>query len=366
MRMIRELSCASLSPFLRGEGAVRRLFLISLGWIIGLATPALAQPLSLADLATYAAPDRTQKLLEIAKAEGGLNVYSSLTSDDLAVLSAAFEKKAGIKPQFWRASNEDVLQRGVTEEHSGRHSADLFDTGAAGLEGLRRESLLHPVASPVFAELMPQAIAPGVWTGTRLQIISAAYNTNLIASKDLPTSYADFVDPRWKGKLTVETDDIDWFATLVTSMGEDKGVKLLQDIVAANGVTLRKGHSLIANLVAAGEAPLAITTYYYKVAQMKQAGAPVDTFNLDPTVARVDGIGLSNNAPHPASALLYMDFLLGEGQAILAGREFFPTNVKAAKSIPDMNIVFSDAGKQIDDGVRWTRLFNETFGRRAR
>jgi iron(III) transport system substrate-binding protein len=99
---------------------------------------------------------------------------------------------------------------------------------------------------------------------------------------------------------------------------------------------------------------------------MKAAGAPVDAFNLDPTVARVDGIGLSASAPHPASALLYMDFLLGEGQAILGAREFFPTNVKAAKAVAGVHIVFSDAGKQIDEGERWSRLFNETFGRRAR
>ncbi len=331
-----------------------------------LATPVFAQTSAVRDFAAYAASDRTEKLLAAAQAEGGLNIYSSLTADDLAVLGAAFEKKRGIKPSYWRASNEDVLQRGVTEERSGRHGADLFDTGAAGLEGLRREDLLYPIASPVLAELMPQAIAPGVWIGTRLQVISQAYNTNLFKPADLPKSYGELADPKWKGKLTVETDDIDWFATLVTTMGEDKGVQLFKDIVARNGVTLRKGHSLIVNLVAAGEAPLAVTTYFYKVAQMKAAGAPVDTFNLDPTVARVDGVGLSASAPHPASALLYMDFLLGEGQAILAGREFFPTNLKAAKTIAGMNIVFSDAGKQLDDGARWTRLFNETFGRRAR
>ena len=346
--------------------AAGRAFLLAAAALLGLAAPAVAQTAAVQSLAAYDAPDRAQKLAATAKAEGGLNIYSSLTAEDLAALGAAFERKYAIKPTYWRASNEDVLQRGVTEEHSGRHGADLFDTGAAGLEGLRRENLLHPVVSPVFADLMPQAVAPGVWIGTRLQVISQAYNTNLLKPADLPRTYADLANPKWKGKLTVESDDTDWFATLLTTMGEENGLRLFKDIVAKNGVTLRKGHSLIANLVAAGEAPLAVTTYHYKIAQMKAAGAPVDAFNLDPTVARVDGIGLSASAPHPASALLYMDFLLGDGQAILGAREFFPTNVKAAKAVAGVNIVFSDAGRQIDEGERWSRLFNETFGRRAR
>ena len=334
--------------------------------LCALATGVRAQAADVATLASYTGPDRADKLAEGARREGTLNLYSSLTTEDLGVLGAAFEKKYGVKPTFWRASNEDILQRAVVEARGGRRTVDLYETGAASLEGLRRESLLQPVVSPVFAELMPQATAPGAWIGTRLQIITAAYNTNSVRASALPKSYADLADPRWKGKLTIEAGDTDWLATLLTALGEEPGEKLLRQIVAANGVSVRKGHTLIANLVAAGEAPVAITTYLYKVNQLKASGAPIDSFQLDPTVARVDGVGLAAGAPHPNAALLFMDFMLGEGQAILAGREFFPTNLKVGKALDGMKLTFSDAGKQLDESERWEKRYNDIFGRRSR
>jgi iron(III) transport system substrate-binding protein len=330
------------------------------------ATNAGAQSADVAALAAYASPDRAQKLAEGARREGTLNLYSSLTTEDLNILGSAFEKKYGVKPTFWRASNEDILQRAAVEARGGRQTVDLYETGAASLEGLRRENLLQPVVSPVFADLMPQATAPGAWIGTRLQIITAAYNTNAVRASALPKSYADLADPKWKGKLAIEAGDTDWLATLITALGGEPGEKLLRQIVATNGVSVRKGHTLIANLVAAGEAPVAITTYLYKVNQLKAAGAPIDAFQLDPTVARVDGVGLAASAPHPNAALLFMDFMLGEGQAILAGREFFPTNLKAGKSLAGMKLAFSDAGKQLDESERWQKLYNDIFGRRSR
>lgn len=342
------------------------------GWAFGLlacamfVAPAAAQAPSVADLAKLDASDRSEKLLEGARREGTLNLYSSLTTEDFAVISAAFEKKYGLKARLWRASSEDILQRAVTEERGGRHDVDLFETGAAGLEGLRRENLLQPIASPVLAELMPQAVAPGAWIGTRLQIITAAYNTNAVRASSLPKSYADLADPRWKGKLTVEAGDHDWFATLVSALGEETGLKLFRDIATTNGIAVRRGHTLIANLVSAGEVPLAITTYLYKVNQLKGSGAPIEAFQLDPTVARVDGAGLAARAPHPHAALLFMDFILGEGQAVLAGRDFFPTNLKASKPLAGVKLAFSDPGKMMDDGARWEKLFGEIFGRRGR
>lgn len=85
------------------------------------------------------------------------------------------------------------------------------------------------------------------WIGTRLQIVTAAYNTKLIKTTDLPKSYQDLLDPKWKGKLGLEATDLDWFATVISTMGEAKGLQLFHDIIATNGVSVRKGHSRIAN-----------------------------------------------------------------------------------------------------------------------
>ncbi len=345
---------------IRGRGALLAVALLAL------LAPSRVLAASAADLAAYAGADRTQVLMDGAKKEGTLTLYTSLTSEDAKILGDAFERKYGVKLRVWRASNEDILQRAIVENRASRNDSDLFETDASGLEGLRRENLLLPVVSPAFADLMPQAVKPESWIGTRLNIITGAFNTNAVKAADAPKSYEDLLDPKWKGRLGIEAGDIDWFATVVSDMGEEKGLKLFRGIISKNGASVRKGHTLMANLVASGEVPLALTTYLYKVNQLKAVGAPLQAFQLAPTVARVNGMGLSPNAPHPHAALLFFDFMLTDAQAILAGREFFPVSLKARRDTDAMNLSFVDPATLMDDGDKWEKLFNEIVIRQSR
>jgi iron(III) transport system substrate-binding protein len=249
------------------------------------ATSAFAQGTNstLAEIAAYSGPDRIVKLVAGAKKEGGVNIYTSETVEDVGALSLAFTTKYGIKLNVWRGSSEDILQRAVVEARGGRFDADAFETGATAMESLHREMLLQQVDSPAAADLAPAAIrSHHEWIGTRYNIFVAAYNTRLVASTDLPKSYDDLADPRWKAKLGIEADDSDRFGAVVTALGEERGLKLFRDIVATNGISVRKGHTLLANLVVSGEVPLAIAAYFYKVAQLKDRGAPIDALTIAP------------------------------------------------------------------------------------
>ena len=197
---------------------------------------ASAQNATLAELAMYSGPDRTERLIAGAKREGMVSVYSSLTVDDMKVFGGAFEKKYGIKLQLWRSSSEDILRRAVVETRGGRFEVDVIETSAAEMESLHREKLLQEVRSPHIADLSPAALLPHrEWIGDRLNLITAAYNTDRIKPADLPKTYEDLIDPKWKGKLGIEADDSIWFGALVTALGEDRGLKLFRDITRANG-----------------------------------------------------------------------------------------------------------------------------------
>src|SRR5260370_25698097 len=171
------------------------------------------------------------------------------------------------------------------------------------MEIMVREQLLQAVATPAAAELIPQARMPHRgWTATRLSVFVGAYNTSIVKPADAPKTYEDLRDPRWKGKLGIEVDDANWFLTVVGFMGEQKGLRLFRDIVATNGMSIRKGHTLLANFVGSGEVPLALTTYSYRVEQMKNvAGAPVQLLYLPPVVALPTGAGVFRKAPHPTA-----------------------------------------------------------------
>jgi iron(III) transport system substrate-binding protein len=326
---------------------------------------ARAQGMSVADLAFYSGPDRTERLIAGARKEGSLTLYTSLTVDDMKVFGGAFEKKYGIKINLWRSSSEDILQRAVTEAHGGRFDVDAIETSAAEMESLHREKLLQEVRSPYLAELSPAALLPHrEWVGDRLNFITAAYNTNLVRKADLPKSYDDLLDPRWKAKITMEGDDSVWFGALVSALGEEKGLNLFRALARGNGLSLRKGHSLIMNLLASGEVPFTITAYQYRIEQMKKIGAPVDWLMLPPGISRFLGTGVMRRAPHPNAAILFLDFMLSDAQRLLIDRDITPTNIKVKPL--DIQFKVIDPAEMLDQGDKWAKLFDEIVVKGAR
>jgi iron(III) transport system substrate-binding protein len=193
-----------------------------------------------------------------------------------------------------------------------------------------------------------------------------AFNTNLVKKEDVPKTYEGFLDAKWKDKLGIEAEDHDWFAALMGVLGEEKGLKLFQDIVAKNGISVRKGHTLLTNLVASGEVPLALTVYSYKAEQLKNNGAPIDWFAIPPAFARVNGVGVSRTAPHPHAAVLFYDFMLKEAQQLLVSRDFTPTNT-SVKPLPEgMELRFIDPKVILDEGEKWSKLYNQIIIARAK
>jgi len=346
------------------------LLLRLLGEAILATVMALAAAAAQADsgLATYQGADRLQRIAEAAKREGELTIYTSTPVEDMKVLTDAFERKYGIKTKVWRASSEKVLQRAVAEARAQRFDVDAFDTNGPQLEALVREKLLTPVWSPSLASLVPEArFAHQSWVGTRLLIFVLAYNTKLVRKSELPASYDGFADPKWKGRLGIEAEDSDWFATISTLMGEAKAETLFRSIVAANGVSVRKGHTLLTQLVASGEVPVALTVYNYKAEQLKNQGAPIDWYVIPPAIARANGVGVAARAPHPNAALLWYEFELGEeGQRLLLSRDFVPTNRTIDTPLNRFPLRFVDAKAVVDDSGKWDRRYADIFGAQAR
>jgi iron(III) transport system substrate-binding protein len=328
---------------------------------------AVAQAKTSTEAAMYKGADRQQKLVTAAKKEGELSIYTSVPVDDMAALTAAFEKKYGIKTRVWRAGSEKVLQRAVTEARANRFDADIIETNGPELESLHREKLLQEVASPYLADLIAPAIQPHKeWVGTRLNIFAMAYNPTLVKKEDLPKTYQDLLNPRWKGKLAIEAEDLDWFAGVMSVLGEEKGLKLFRDIVATNGISVRKGHTLLANLVAAGEVPMALTVYNYKAEQLKNKGAPIDWFTINPAIARPNGVAVLRHAAHPNAAVLFYDFMLTDAQAILLQRDFVPTSKKIDTKLNKMPIKFIDPKVTLDEGEKWEKLYSEIITKQSK
>jgi iron(III) transport system substrate-binding protein len=339
-----------------------RMLLASVPALLWPAPDASAQTRSLAEIAAYQGPDRMERLVAGAQREGVVSFYTSLVAEDTTPVIEAFRRKYHIDVQVWRASTEAIVQRALAESRAGRCPADAFHSGPPALEPLHREKLLQAVQSPLVAEVMPQALpAHREYVGVYLNLFAASYNTDLVKPDEAPTSYQDLKDARWKGRLAVEADDVPWFATLVARLGEEQGLRLFKDIVQTNGMSARKGHTLLANMVAAGDVPLALTVFSYKSDQLERAGTPVRTAYLPPVVALATSISVARCAPHPNAAILLYDFMIADAQAILAKRDLIPTNPKIGPLPPGIatgDLAFMDPDQMLDSGDRWTELWN--------
>jgi iron(III) transport system substrate-binding protein len=331
-----------------------------------LAAPALAALWSLPAMAADSAllnstaPDRQQKLEAAAKAEGSLSLYTSIASKDVQPLIEPFEKRYGIKVNVWRASGDTVLNRIITEQRGRRFTVDAVHISAPELEALHREQLLQPVASPHFADLVEGAVPEHKeWVSTLLSVWVQAYNTNAVKKEELPKTYQDLLDPKWKGKLGYEAENIEWFTTVANALGGDSGVQFFRDLVSKNGLSIRKGHTLLNNMVAAGEVPLGLTLYNYMPAQAKAQGAPVDWFVLEPAVARPNGIGVLKNAQKPNAAALFEDYMLSEAQKTLTTLDYVPTSKKVESPLQNVQIKIVDPKDKLDNSQKWEPLYQQ-------
>ena len=327
--------------------------------IVALATSsALGQ--TVAGLATDLSPDREQRLVEGAGREGELMVYSSMQLESIAPLQRAFEQKYGVKMRIWRGSGKDILRRVAIEAKANRFDLDVVESDGFALEALHREGLLQEVRSPYHADLISEALRPHAqWVGTRVNIFTGVYNINRVNKEMLPKTYPDLVNPAFKGMLGIETDDYEWFGMVVGLLGEERGLKLFRDIVAINGRSVRKGHTMLTNLAAAGEVPVGLTVFMQNAEVAKKNGAPVDWFLIAPTVARPNGVAVARRAPHPHAALLFYDFMISAGQEVMLQREFVPTSRKIPSVLNRIDLHFVAPEIVLDSGAKWQKLYSE-------
>jgi iron(III) transport system substrate-binding protein len=314
------------------------------------------------DFYLYKGADREAKLLEGARKEGQVSIYTSLNTRDSGPITQAFEKKYGVKPLLWRSSSEKVLQRAVTEARAGRFLCDVLETNGPEMEALYREKLLAEFVSPYFKDLPPAAFPKHRhYVADRFNFFVIGYNTKAIKPEDAPNSYLDLLNPRFAGKVGLEAGDTDWFAAVVKFMGEEKGMDFFRKL-AATKPQMRSGHTLMAELLSSGEVPLAATIYNHNVEKMALRGAPVKWKALTPTFGRPNAVGVTAHAPNPHAALLFADFMLSpQGQTLIKEVNRVPASRAVDTPLNKFPFEMIDPVITLDEADKWEKLWSELF-----
>ncbi len=310
-------------------------------------------------------------VLEAAKREGNVSLYSSFNLDEFDKIQPLFEKRyPDIKLDHVRATGEDLIQRMVTETKGGKILADVLETNSFDVFNAVSQNLLEPWKAPN-AGAIPDELkdTSGAWTCTRLNIDCIAWNTDQVKAADAPKGYDDLIDPKWKGKMMIESEDMEMFAGLVSmKFGNDMGkASAWLEKVAANAPEAHKGHTETMDLLAAGQAGIFFGAYAHRVEAMKKKKAPVDWTKTE-AVQLLQVGGVVKGAAHPNAAKVFFNWLLGdEGQQGISdvGRVPSRPTVKLGAPLKPEGIKFYPTRPEMArQYAQLSKVWMETFGLR--
>ncbi|MBD0734221.1 ABC transporter substrate-binding protein [Streptomyces sp. CBMA29] len=308
------------------------------------------------------------KAEELTKKEGGaLSLYTSMTADVATPVAKAFEKKYGIKVSVFRANSETVLQRVSQEVGAGKAGGDSVETDFVEMAAMEKNGFLTAYSGSGLDKVDPTGKFDN-WTASRFNVFQPAWNTNLIKPADEPHSWEDLASPAYKGKLTLEISDSDWYENL-TKYWLDHGktqvqVDALWKAIVGNSKTA-KGHTTMMQFLSAGQSPIEAMNYTYITDRAAQKGAPVTHLPADgtstiPAFARPNGVGMLKGAKHPAAAWLFYDWLLTDGQQTLVDLGLTPsTKVAGDKSLKGTMLVPFDVAGLTKEGADWDKKYDQ-------
>ena len=316
-----------------GRATSRCAVALLLAGIVFFALPATAFSQTareaLKSIQSLSAAERKPRLVEGAKKEGTLVFYGSLAIDASRPLLDAFKKSYPfLKIGHYRSGELGVYSKVSSEARAGRYEVDVIENSPGASYGLIHDGLVDPYHSTEEPAIRREFIDPkGLWHAYSYLVIGLGYNKNLVKDSNAPRNYEDLLTPRWKRNMSLDIEDHDIFGTILSIWGEEKGLAYFRRL-AKQEFLLRKGHTLQAQLLAAGESAGAPWLYSHRVLMLIERGAPLGLIFLEPVVSNPKALMLAKRAPHPNAAALFIDWALSEEGQRFVGMEIARSPVR--------------------------------------
>jgi len=328
------------------------------------------------EIALMSRADRQKVLIEGAKKEGKISWYTTLIVDQVVrPVKDAFEKEYPfLQVEFFRGNAERLVQKMLAEYQAKRYDVDIID-GTVSPTMVRRAGYLQRFYSPVLAEYPADLKDPqGYWGTTNLYFFATGYNTKMVKLNEIPKTYEDLLNPRWKGQMMWSTSRGSgapiFVGTILNTMGQEAGKTYLQRLKAQNIAKSTASNRQVLDLTIAGEYPLALQIFNHHAYISKTAGAPVDWMPHEPVTATIQTIALAKNSPHPHAAMLLIDFAMSEkGQKVFQQSNYLPSHPKVPAKQIDLKpgggkfkrAYYINPDAQYDKGNEWVDYFNNVF-----
>ena len=265
-------------------------------------------------------------LIEAAKKEGELVYYTTMTLSQSKKVVDKFEKRYPfIKVELFRTGGGPLLNKILTEARGGRYAWDVVSGRGEMVLPFMENNLLAAYRSPESRKMGADLVdKEGYWTAYYVNPYALGYNTRQVKKEEVPKSYEELLEPKWKGKkISIDSEAYGLLSGLIRAWGKEKAVSYFKKLAAQEPVPMR-GNTNRVQLTMAGEYPL-IIAYAPTIQRETSKGAPIDWVPLEPVAVQVNPVMLAAKAPHPNAAKLFTDFVLSkEGQKLLVGFRRIP------------------------------------------
>jgi iron(III) transport system substrate-binding protein len=255
-------------------------------------------------------------LASAAATEGTVNWYTTFSSDDVDPMIAAFNKDyPNIKVNALRLSADQIPPKVITEQKGHQYTADVVSGDSPQIAQLIQANALQPYTPPDQTPLPSGLSLPTGYEGVVYAVTtSIAWNPTIAKQQNLPipTGVESFADPAWKGKFSIDPSAVNWYDSLIKIMGHDQALALVKKL-GDNDPVFVESHTEALTDVAAGEPAGAATIYGYKASSMaKDTPNQVAFLNPNPLPSSLNLIDVVANAPHPAAARLFTDWMVSK------------------------------------------------------
>lgn len=314
-------------------------------------------------------------MIEAAKKEGSVVWYTTLIVDQLVrPLAADFEKRYGIKLEYYRANSADVAIKVINESRAGRVQADVID-GTTASGSLNKEGLVLPFA-PDELKTYPDAMVDPAksWIVQVIQVLTPAYNTSLIKPGTQPKTLDDLLDPKWKGQITwssaVSTSGGPGFiGTILATQGEEAGMAYLRKLAQQKIVNRDQSAREVLDQVIAGESEIALQIFDHHPGISAKKGAPVEMIPLEPATVNFQIASIVKNSPHPNAAKLLLSYMISDdGQKVFREADYLPAQPRIPAKDPKLKPegggfkAYYQLPAEIDQKMpHWVDVFTQLF-----
>lgn len=257
-----------------------------------------------------------ESLVTEAREAGSVTFYSMIDESALRTISESFNEAYGVEVEPVRLVTADLIQRYSAEASSGQSVADaILLTDSPFFDDALQNDWIQPMDEldlPMGDTALPEDFLTHDGAVPIVSLIPTDTVINTDKITDSPTSWEDYADPQYRGRLMLaEPDSSPANAAFWTLMRETYGDDLLRGI-AANEPRWMNSAVPVTQAVAAGETDMGHPGVAAIVNNLIGSGAPIELVSLEPTTGPEAALGVSANSPNPAGAKLLATYLASE------------------------------------------------------